>query len=202
VFPIPALSLEYKRWFMQGIRGGYHFVQSDPITANLFTQVRFSGLKPDESPFLEGMDERKLSLDAGLEFIYSGRPVGFRATFLTDTLGRSKGQELILHAMSGIPLGGRGIILAGIGPKWMSQNRVDYFFGVRPHEVRPLLPAFAGRATWNLDTIVTAVINLNPRWSFLALWNRQGFGSGIADSPIVDQSASHTFITSLNYNFR
>lgn len=202
VFPVPALGLEYKRWFVQGIRGGYRFVKSDRFTANLFAQARFRGLEPDDSPFLEGMEERRKSMDAGLELIYSGRPVGFRASVLTDTLGRSKGQEVSLLAVTGVPLGRRGIILFGIGPRWLSRNRVDYYYGVREYEATPIRPAYTGEATWNLDINLTAVINLSSKWSVLALLNREGLGSGITNSPIVERTSAYALVTSLSYNFR
>ncbi len=201
VFPIPALGLQYKRWFVQGVRGGYSFVKSDRFTANAFAQARFRGLEPDDSPFLSGMEERKKSMDAGVELIYSGRPVGFRASFLTDTLGRSNGQEVSLLAVSGIPLGRRSIILVGIGPRWMSQNRVDYYFGVRESEATPVRPAYTAEATWNLDINLTAIINLRSKWSLVALVNREGLGSSITNSPLVERSAAYAAIVSLSYNF-
>jgi outer membrane protein len=147
------------------------------------------------------MEERKKSMDAGVEFIYSGRPVGFRAAFLTDTLGRSNGQEVSLLAVSGIPLGRRGIILFGIGPRWMSQNRVDYYFGVRESEATPVRPAYTPEATWNLDINLTAIINLRSKWSLVTLVNREGLGSNITNSPIVERSAAYALVFSLNYNF-
>jgi outer membrane protein len=201
VFPVPALGLQYKRWFVQGIRGGYSFVKTDLFTANLFAQARFRGLEPEDSPFLTGMEERKKSMDAGLEFVYSGRPVGFRASFVTDTLGRSKGQEVSLLAVSGVPLGRRGIILVGIGPRWLSQNRVDYYYGVRESEATPERPAYTADATWNLDINVTAIINVSSRWSFLALLNREGLGSAIRNSPLVERSSAYALVTSLSYKF-
>jgi outer membrane protein len=201
VFPVPAIGLEYKRWFVQGIRGGYSFIKSDRFTANAFAQARFRGLEPDDSPFLEGMEERKKSMDAGLELIYSGRPVGFRASVLTDTLGRSNGQEVSLMAVSGVPLGRLGIILVGIGPRWLSQNRVDYYYGVRDNEATPLRPAYTGEATWNLDINVTAIINVSSKWSLLALLNREGLGTGIKNSPLVDRTSAYALVTSISYNF-
>jgi outer membrane protein len=147
------------------------------------------------------MEERKKSMDAGLELIYSGRPVGFRASFLTDTLGRSKGQEASFLAVSGVPLGRRGIILFGIGPRWLSQNRADYYYGVRESEATPVRPAYKAEATWNLDINVTAILNVTSKWSVLVLLNREGLGSSIKNSPIIERSSAYALVTSLSYNF-
>jgi len=200
VIPIPAIGLRYKRWFVQGIRGGLDVLQKGPFTGSLFAQARFRGLEPDSSPFLEGMQPRKKSADGGGEFVYQGRPVGFRAAFVSDILDRSKGQEVSLLAVTGAPLG-RVLLLVGAGPRWLNSNRVDYYYGVRNEEVRPGRPAFEGRSTWNLDINLTVRVKLAENWSLFTLVNREGFGSGITDSPLVDQSAGYSMITSLTYDF-
>jgi outer membrane scaffolding protein for murein synthesis (MipA/OmpV family) len=89
-------------------------------------------------------------MDAGVEFLCSTRPVGFRASFITDILNRNNGQELVLLAMSGAPLGSRGVILFGIGSRYLSQNRADYYYGVRLSESTLTRPAYSAPATWNL----------------------------------------------------
>jgi len=59
-------------------------------------------------------------MDVGVEFVCSTKPVGFRASFITDILNRSNGQELTPLAISGASLGGRGVSLFGIGPRYLS----------------------------------------------------------------------------------
>jgi len=201
VFPIPSVELEYKGWFFRGIRGGYGFVRTARFTASLYAQARFSGLESDSNPFLQGMEDRKKSMDAGIELSYRRRPVGFRINYLGDVLGRNKGQEATFLVTSGVPFGRRGIVLAGIGPRWLSKNHVDYYYGVRGNEATPSRPAYRGKAAYNLDINITAIINLSAHWRWLMIVNREGFGAGIKDSPIVDRDASYAFITSLNYKF-
>jgi outer membrane protein len=195
------MELDYKGWFFRGIRGGYSFIRTERFTASLYAQARFSGLESDSSPFLRGMEDRKKSMDAGIELSYRGRPVGFRVNYLGDVLGRNKGQEATFLVTSGVPLKRRGIVLAGIGPRWLSKNHVGYYYGVRDIEATPSRPAYSGKATYNLDINITAIINLSSHWRWIAIVNREGFGAGIKDSPIVDRNSSYAFITSLNYKF-
>jgi outer membrane protein len=201
VFPIPSVELEYKGWFFRGIRGGYGFIRTERFTASLYAQARFSGLESDSSPFLRGMEDRKKSMDAGIELSYRGRPVGFRINYLGDVLGRNKGQEATILVTSGVPLGRRGIVIGGIGPRWLSGNHVDYYYGVRENEATPSRPAYSGKATYNLDINITAIINLSSHWSWLMIVNREGFGAGIKDSPIADANSSNAFITLLKDRF-
>jgi outer membrane protein len=200
VFPIPVVGLRYKGWFVQGIRGGYEFLQKGAFTGSVFAQAQFKGLEPEDSPFLEGMAPRRKSADTGGELTYRGRPVGFRAAFVADMMGRSKGQELSLLAVTGMPLG-KALVLFGAGPRWLSANRVDYYYGVRSDEARSWRPLYSVGGTWNLDVNVTVRLNLTEKWRLFALLNREGFGSSIRNSPLVDHSAAYSLITSLTYDF-
>jgi len=199
-FPIPVVNLRYKRWFVQGIRGGFDIIQKGDFTGSVYAQARFRGLEPDSSPFLEGMEPRKKSADGGGEVVYRGRPVGFRVGFISDLLGRSKGQELSFLAVTGAPLG-KVLVLVGAGPRWLSSNRVDYYYGVRENEVREGRPAYQGPSTWNLDINLTVNWQVTDRWTFFSLINREGFGSGISESPLVDRSAAYSWVSSLTYSF-
>lgn len=201
IFPIPSVELEYKGWFFRGIRGGYGFIRTERFTASLYAQARFSGLESESSPFLQGMENRKKSMDAGIELSYRGRPVGFRFNYLGDVLGRNNGQEATFLVTSGVPLGRRGIVFAGIGPRWLSNDHVDYYYGVRENEALPSRPAYQGKATYNLDINLTGIVNLSSHWRWVMIVNREGFGAGIKDSPIVDRDSSYAFITSLSYRF-
>ena len=126
VIPIPVINIRYKWLFAEGIRGGAQFLRQGKLAGNVYLQANFEGLKADGSPFLAGMENRSKSADAGVEVVYRAHPVGFRVNLLTDVLGRNSGQEFILQAVTGAPLGSRGFLLASIGPRWISANRVDY----------------------------------------------------------------------------
>lgn len=147
------------------------------------------------------MQDRRKSADGGLELLYRGRPVGFRVNFLSDLLGRSGGQEVSLQALTGFPLG-KVFLLAGAGPRWISADRSNYYYGVRPDEVRPGRPAYVSQANWNWDLTLGVRVQASPNWTFLALFNREGFGEGIRTSPLIEQGAGAALIASLTYSIR
>lgn len=202
IFPVPVVTGRYDRFFFQGIRGGMDLFQKDAWSANIFAQARFQGLEPEESPFLEGMSTRQKSADAGLELSYRGRPVGFRTEILTDVLGRSKGQEASFQVTSGVPLGRLGLILAGFGPRWVSSNVVDYYFGVGWEEIKLGRPAYTGESALNWELNLIGLINLGEKWDLTVIWTRDSFGSAITDSPLIEQNASNSLITSLTYRIK
>jgi outer membrane protein len=201
IFPIPVINARYKRFYFQGIRGGFDFIQRGDLTASGFLMARFRGLEPEDSDFLEGMQTRKKSADAGLELNYRGRPVGFRMGFVSDVLGRSKGQEISFAATSGIPLG-KVLILGGFGPRWLSSKRVDYYYGVMDSEATPWRPSYTAQDTWNWDLNVTTIWNMTDRWQLFALFNREGLGSQIKESPLIDRNSAYSLLFSITYRIR
>ena len=46
-FPIPVVQIQYERWFLQGIRGGYELFSAPRLRVSAFAQARFQGLEPD-----------------------------------------------------------------------------------------------------------------------------------------------------------
>jgi outer membrane protein len=66
VTPLPAIELYYKKLYIQGIQAGYHFVDTGNIAFDVRARLVFAGLDPDDSPFLEGMNERESSIEGGL----------------------------------------------------------------------------------------------------------------------------------------
>jgi outer membrane protein len=202
VIPIPVVNVRYKNLFVEGIRGGYRFLQSGQLTANAYLQANFEGLESTDSPYLEGMRNRSMSADAGAELVYRARPVGFRVNVLSDVLGRNSGQEISLQALTGAPLGRGSFLLAGIGPRWVSATRVDYYYGVSAAEARPDRPEYRGTSSWNWDLSLGANIRLAGNWSLFALFTREAFGSAIEDSPVVGGPAAYSMITSLTYRLK
>jgi outer membrane protein len=202
IIPIPVVSARYKRLFAEGIRGGVRFLQSGQLTGNAYLQANFEGLESTDSPYLEGMTNRSMSADAGAEIVYRARPVGFRFNVLSDVLGRNSGQEVSLQALTGAPLGRGSFLLAGIGPRWVSAPRVDYYYGVSSSEARPGRPEYRGTSSWNWDLSIGASVRVTDRWSLFALFSREAFGSPIEDSPVVSGPAAYSMITSLTYRLR
>jgi outer membrane protein len=200
-FPIPVVEVRYRRWFFQGIRGGYDLSPDPRWNVNAFAQVRFQGLEPDDSAFLSGMDERRRSMDGGVEVAYRGRPVGFRAVASTDVLGRSNGQELGAQAVTGAPVGKKLLVLGGFGPRWESGRRIDYYYGVRPEEATDERPAYSGEATLSWDLAVSAIYRPFDRWTVFALVNRTWYGDGIRRSSTVERESVSSLVLFVTRSF-
>jgi len=77
------------------------------------------------------------------------------------------------------------MLVPAIGAQWVSANRVDYYWGVRPDEATPTQPAYAGREAFTETARLTGFYIINRSWTAFAGVQATVFGPGITDSPIV-----------------
>ena len=205
--PIPIVELYSGRWFVQGIRAGYRLVDTESIDFDVRVRFRFSGLDPDDSPFLAGMEERRETVEAGIGFDWEAARA-WRGAFqlelraFADMLGRSDGFESSLDLGWRRVFGpGRVILLPAVGMVYQSSDQVDYYYGVRPNEARPGRPAYRGEAVFNPRASVLLVYRFTQRWSLTTLVSVDFLDDEITSSPIVDQSSELFGLVGLAYSF-
>jgi len=180
----PFVNVRYKNLFVEGIRGGYQFLKSGQLTGNAYLQANFEGLESTDSPYLEGMKNRSMSLTPARKSSIVPGPVGFRFNVLSDILGRNGGQEVSLQAVTGAR-SARIVPARRHRPPMGQRNRVDYYYGVSAAEARPDRPEYRGTSSWNWDLTLGASVRLTQNWSLFALFSREAFGSPIENSPVV-----------------
>jgi outer membrane protein len=195
---IPVVGLTYKRFFFQTIALGYHLVQRQGFELDALFGIRFLGYEEDDSPFLEGMEDRDPPIDAGLEAKWQGRHLGVSLGLSSDALGDSHGQIAALELFAPLSFG-RLRFEPKIGAEWMSANSVDYLFGVRPEEARPGRPAYEADSTVNLVADAELLYPFRRHLVLRAFLRYRFLGSQITDSPIVDDSSALTGLVALTY---
>jgi outer membrane protein len=197
---VPIIYAESDRFFLMGPRAGWRFVQSDRFTLSAVANYRFDGYDSNDSRALEGMDDRDGSLDAGVELQYRADFGTLTFSAVTDTLDKSSGQEVSLRY--GYPFSlARGTVSPFIESAWLSDDLVDYYYGVRPEEAREGRPAYRPDSTFN------TTLGVNGTWLFdrrhLVFLNAgyQWLGSEIEDSPIMNADAGASVILGWVYTF-
>lgn len=201
---IPIISLRSQRFSIEGIRAGYRLFGGEGGELDLRLRFQFSGLDPDDSPFLSGMEERDETVEAGLGYsVELGRGLELEVAAMADVLGRSDGAE------ASVDLGwrrvwgrGRVILVPAVGVVYQTANQVAHFAGVRAHEARPGRPAYDGRAAVNPRASVLLVNRLAPRWFLTTLLSYQIFDDGITESPIIDRSGELFGLVGLSYRIK
>lgn len=197
---IPVGNLEYGRFSFRGVEAAYRLTGDGSWFAQVIVRPRFDGLKPEDSPFLAGMEERKLSLDAGVRFGYGTRRYIVAVDAVTDVLGRSDGQEV------GVSLTlprryGKFVVTPSLGMAWVSSKLADYYYGVRPEEALPQRPAYRVSDTWDAEASVLLSYDIAPRWSIYLVASADWLGEDIKDSPIVDQEIAVSGVLGVGWSF-
>lgn len=186
LWAVPMLRFEGERAYVRGLRGGVRLVQQDGFEFGPVLQLRFDGYDADESDFLEGMEDRDFSIDAGLAAGYRVEKVGqFEASWVTDVLDRSDGSEFELGYTALFRAGGFTFV-PNLSVKFQDEDVVDYYYGVRPDEATAARPAYRGDSAVVPELSVTAMRELSPQWTLYARIGHAWLPSEITDSPIVD----------------
>jgi outer membrane scaffolding protein for murein synthesis (MipA/OmpV family) len=197
---IPLYLYEGQYLFVRGTAGGVHIVKNDSLEINLLGRYRFQRLDPDSNVFYQGLNERKQSFDAGLEFAYTKDWGELGLSWVTDTLGRHNGQEVQFSYRYIFDLG-PWTVSPFIGWSWQDENLTNYYFGVSEAESRPDLPVYVpGESQW-------LSLGLNTSWQIsdrIMLFGNLGFGgtdSVVDNSPLVEEAGASAIFVGGTYVF-
>ncbi len=197
---IPLYLYEGKYIFFRGTKGGIHLFDNDTWEVNLLGRYRFQKLDPDTNVFYQGLEERKQSLDAGLEFAFTKDWGRFTLSWVTDTLDRHNGEEIEFSYRYVWELG-PWTLSPYVGWSWHDENLTDYYYGVSAAEARPDLPAYsAGESQW-------FEFGLNTSWQVtdrIMLFGNVGFGGAeteVVNSPLVEDAAASALYIGGTYIF-
>ena len=181
---VPLYLYNGKYVFFRGSAGGVHLVNSDHFELNALGRYRFTKLDPDRNAFYDGINERKQTLEGGLEVRLRGNWGALNANYLTDTLDRHTGQSAEISYRYRFDRGSLSFS-PFISWAWNSDKLANYYFGVSDSEARPDLPAYApGEAQW-------VSFGLNTTWWVTDRTQLFAFGVGYdVDTVLLDALAA------------
>ena len=202
VLLIPVVQLDYKKLYVEGIRAGFHLFEKGDLTFDVRGRIVFAGLDPDDSPQLDGIIERKSSIEGGVALDWRPGKYLLSATAFTDLLGRSGGQQVGLDFSRAWTFNRKQWGLTpSIGVVWQSSDFVDYYVGVTPEEARPGRPPFQGKSAVNFRASIFAHFFLTLRVNFVGLLRVQRLDNEISSSPIIADSRTYFGLLGVNYRF-
>jgi outer membrane protein len=200
ILVVPAVTFEGERFYFRGILAGYRLWKQGRFEADAILMPRFEGYEADDSPFLAGMEKRRLGVDLGLNLAWEANRIGLRLAPRVDVSGRSDGQELGVEVYSPFRFGPIRVEPA-VGAVWQSDDLANYYYGVRPSEARPGRPAYEPGSTVNLTGGVFVFSPITRKLAFQGFVRVNRLGDEIGDSPIVDRETAVTGFVSLSYGF-
>lgn len=197
---IPVVTLRWGRFSFEGVQARYRLFERGPWEGEAVAQVRFLGYEAEDSPFLEGMEDRDPSLDGGFRVTFQPGPVGARLALLHDLLDESGGAEARLTLFRDFQVR-RWRLTPQVEAAWQSDELVDHYYGVRPQEARPGRPAFAPGAAPVFGAGVQAFWFGPGRWAVFAFVQQEWLGGDVGDSPIVASDDQLSGLVAVTYRF-
>lgn len=197
---IPVLTVRWKRFTFEGIQARYRLFAAGGWEGEALARVRFLGYDAEDSPFLEGMDDRSPSLDAGLRLAWKPEATEVRLDLLHDVLDESGGAEARLTLSHDFQVR-RWRLTPQVEAAWQSADLVDHYYGVEPAEARPGRPAFAPGAAPVFGAGVQAFWFGPGRWDLFAFVRQEWLGGDVGDSPIVASDDQWSGLVAVTYRF-
>ena len=197
---VPLYLYEGKYFFARGAAGGLHAINNDGIELNVLARYRFQKLDPGRNEFYDGLEERRQTVDAGIQFRLSKSWGALTAEWLADVLDRHNGQQLQVAYRYNV-IAGRWSISPFISWTYQDENLTDYYFGVSQAEATAERPEFsAGSSQWVSFGLNTA-FHLSQRIVLFANVGFSGTDADVRQSPLIEESGVSQFFVGGTYAF-
>lgn len=171
------------------------------IDFRLLGRFDMSGYEADDAPILNGMDERKGGFWAGAKATWRNDIAHLSAEWTADASGHSKGQRFGLSLEKTLRFGPQLMLTPRLGAAWLDKKYVDYYFGVRSHEVRAGRAAYSGQAGVNTELGLRGVYLFDRHHSMFIDVGVTGLAKEIKKSPLVDRSTENRVLLGYLYRF-
>jgi len=197
---LPYIYYEGERLSVDFQQISYTLVADANIELTVLGRLRLQGYNPDNNIALAGMKKRKPSFDAGFSATLSKDWGTLGMVAVTDVGNVHNGQEVDLYVSFFVPRK-RWLFEPVLGVSWLSQDLVDYYYGVFEFEARPGRPQYQGHSGFNFFTELSLTYSLTNHWFAFGGANYTFLGSNIQDSPIVEHKHELTSYLGLLYVF-
>ena len=201
---IPFFLYRTDRLSIYGPMMSYSLFEDDGWEIDALAKVRFEGYDEDDSRFLQGMNDRKWTLEMGGSLSKTFAIGDITADVSADVLNEHKGYELRLYYSYDF----RNVfenpaltVTPDIGIAYRSSQLNDYYYGVRASEV------IAGRPEYNVgdSTGLMAGLRVNykisEKLSLMSMISLEWLDDEIRNSPIVDEDYIESFLLGIMYRF-
>lgn len=199
---LPYISYKYHDFYIESMDVGYSLYKTSTVKLDLLATPRFYELKASfaKSGELDGMETTNPTYLGGLSAQFETDVAVFTFQYLHDLL-ESDGNEGVLAASKSFQATATLTLIPSLGATYQDAAMVDYFYGVQASEVRAGRPLYAGEASWNFNVALNAIYKWTKHLEVLGQVKYEVLGSGITDSPIVDEAAVYSLTLGGVYRF-
>ena len=198
LYAFPTITWRIGRLFVRETGLGFQIAGDERWSVDAFAEWRFDGYEEDDSDFLDGMDDRDGTLDAGFAYVRRSETFGkFAFSVGADTLDRHGGYQADITWSKLTRFG-----LPAVRIAYYSSSLADYYFGVEDAEATLDRPAYApgSGVIWSL--YYTLGKPLTKNWNWVASVGADFYPDDIADSPIMEDDYRAYVFVGASYLFR
>jgi outer membrane scaffolding protein for murein synthesis (MipA/OmpV family) len=171
----------------QPLTVGYTFAKSDDWQFNIVGQSWFTEISQEDQEqgnLLDGIQTRRASFEMGIEYVRQYTDADIRVRLLNDVLSRHDG--FLFTADYNRPIfTNYALIMPSVGVIYLSENAVDYYYGVSANEATSFRTAYSPEGAWGASARLYIERPINKSFTAFAFANYVYFDEDITESPIV-----------------
>ena len=150
---------------------------------------------------LNNINTRKGSFEVGIEYQKQFKKSAISARALHDVLGNHEGFLLSLDHSRPI-YNTDWLIIPSWGVTYLSDNMVDYYYGIEAPQATPDRPIYQADSAWTLTGRIYLERPINKEWTMFGFASYSKLSSAITDSPLVSASNGiHTVAMGVLWSF-
>lgn len=197
---VPIVYYQSDDFYLLGPTFGYKFAKLDNAEFKLTGQVRFGGYDEEDGDIFVGMEEKSITLDVGVGVDYQSDYGDFAFQIAADAFGEHKGNALSISYSKTYRMQG-AMVTPYASIARLSEDLVDYYYGVNVSEVTGFRAFYEGQATTNIEVGLRVNKPFGRQHSVMINAGYTAFGEGIEDSPLVEKSSGTSVIVGYVYMF-
>jgi len=199
---VPGVFYDNNRVYARGAQAGVYLHNDGTNQLSATVQLAGNSFDPDDANgALSGLDERKISADAGLSYQRRTPIGGFRAQFSTDVLDRSGGNSGRLSYIGRVTKN-KLTVYPSVGFEYHDTDYNQYYYGVSDEEsARTGVDAYTANSSLNPYVNISANYDFNDKWAGFFNQSLSYLPNEQYDSPMVDSRTEAATTLGLLYKF-
>jgi outer membrane protein len=201
--PVPLILYEGDRFFFRASNMGWKFIRGGEWEVAAIMEFEGDGYDESSSDTLDGMDDRDPYIGAGGEVTWQPSKWGFTLKGTTDIASESDGSQFSGNVHWTNKSGPFITKLSG-GGTWMTDDFVDYYFGVKASEAIPTVrPRYAPSEEMSYDVAGLLLYQQDTSpWLIAGGLKFTMYGDEVDDSPITSDDQELALFFGVGYTFR
>lgn len=183
---IPLIQYQYKNLSLRGPFLSYKIYNKWP-QVSLLIAPEFLNLKPGIDDITNGLQERKITVNAGISIFTPFKHFTSQLSFIHDILHRYNGHQIRLSLSKRFILNPHITMISSLNLNYVSSHYSQYYFGVSKDEANAFRKIYNPGHAFIPGIGLTTNFELNNKWSLILINRFEILPNNLFQSPLVDR---------------